>query len=250
MQKKTAETLLKNYVTPAELKFKYLPGEKILVDSFYIGVGQNIKYIAFMTNKRIILRMADWVDIATIGCVDMRFINWSDVEAITFEGISTDFKKSIKKLTTKEAFLGPANFFLSGKVIDFSPEKESVNYFYGLMGNAELLSNLAYPNSKEWKEAIFPVLNQMSKDYDFPLLILGEEEGYSKYSNDKNNNAIKAKEKVISISYQENKLTVYGVGVLLLVVLFLVLFKTIGATITILLFAVLGYFAYKKFKNN
>ena len=140
---------------------------------------------------------------------------------------------------------------MSGKVVDFSPEKETVNYLYGFMGNAEILPNLAYPNLKEWKEAIYPVLNQMSKDYDFPLLILNEEEeGYSKYSNDKNNNAIKAKEKVISIYYQENKLIVYGVGIFLIVVLFLVLFNTIGKTITILLFAVLGYFAYKKFKNN
>ena len=71
----------------------------------------------------------------------------------------------------------------------------------------------------------------------------------SKYSNDKNNNAIKAKEKVVSICFQENKLIVYGVGIFLLVVLFLVLLKTIGETITILLFAVLGYFAYKKFKK-
>ena len=132
MQKKTAATLLENYVTPAELKFKYLPGEKILVDSFYIGQGSYLKYVVFFTNKRIILRQPDWVDIDSIGrFADMRFINWSDVEAIT---IGTKNPKDIlKSIFSKEAFTMSANFFLSGKVIDFSPEKESINHFFGLM---------------------------------------------------------------------------------------------------------------------
>ena len=193
MEKKTAATLLENYITPAELKFEYLPGEKLLVDSFLSKTGTYMNYVVFLTNKRIILRQPDWVDVDAARFADMRFINWSDVESIVF-GLGSANRKS---LFSKE-FFTTGNFFLSGKVIDFSPEKESDNYFYGTIGHKELFANLSYSSEKEFRDVFFPALNKMSKEYDFPLLVRESEKGYTQYSNDKNNDAIKAYEKCVS----------------------------------------------------
>ena len=191
------------------------------------------------------MRQPDWVDIDSIGrFADMRFINWSDVESIVVGGHG-DWKKIFSK-----EFFTAGNFFLSGKVIDFSPEKESDNYFYGVIGHKELLANLAYSSEKEFKDVFFPAINKMSKEYDIPLLVRESEKGYTHYSNDKNNDAIKAYEKCVSSVFKEVKLFVYlGLGGLAIII-FLLLKLYFGTPFAVLVLAIAGYFTYKKFKAN
>ena len=87
----------------------------------------------------------------------------------------------------------------------------------------------------------------MSKEYDIPLLVRESEKGYIHYSNDKNNNAIKAYEKCVSSVFQNVKLYFYvGLGVFSILI-FLLLKAILGTTFAVLVLSIAGYFAYKKF---
>jgi len=137
---KNAQTLLNGYVTPQGLPFDYVEGEELLVDSFnYTSLSRKVSYVAFVTNKRIILKQTKTgLSINANGGIgeafhaDMRFIWFKNAKYLRYE---------------------KGKLVVGGSIVDFSEEGDTDDYDYALIatgfggmtynGNApKLLSDL------------------------------------------------------------------------------------------------------------
>ena len=117
---KNAQTLLNGYVTRKGLPFEYVEGEELLVDSFnYTSNSRRVSYVAFVTNKRIILKQTQsgvsfnangWIGEACHA--DMRFVWFKDAKYIGFK---------------------PGTLIIGGTIVDFSEEEKSNDYDHALI---------------------------------------------------------------------------------------------------------------------
>jgi len=137
---KNAQTLLNGYVTPQGIPFEYVEGEELLVDSFnYTSMSRKVSYVAFITNKRIILKQTQFgISTNVNGGIGEAF--HADMRFIWFDGV--------KYLRCEKGKL-----IIGGSIVDFSQDDDSDDYDYAVIatgfggmtynGNApKLLSDL------------------------------------------------------------------------------------------------------------
>ena len=126
---KNAQTLLNGYVTPQGLPFEYVEGEELLVDSFnYTSMSRKVSYVAFITNKRIILKQTQFgISTNVNGGIgeafhaDMRFIWFEDVKYLRCE---------------------KGKLIVGGSIVDFSQDEDSDDYDYAVIATGGLISDL------------------------------------------------------------------------------------------------------------
>ena len=84
----------------------------------------------------------------------MKFINWKDITGIVY-GYHKLFHFPIGK---------GANLRILGKVVDFSPEGDSVNFDVGVAKYGGFLGGLSYSDNKNFEKVLLPVLKKLSEE--------------------------------------------------------------------------------------
>ena len=231
---KNAESLLSNYKIPAGLEFKFLPGEEILIDSFsFKSAAINCSYVGFISNKRFIFKQTTFGAADEARHADMKFINWSDINGIVYGNSKIGFMP-----------FSVGNFRLLGKVVDFSPEGESVNYELGVLVRG--MGGLSYANKKDLEDVLLPTLKKMALEHKIPF---GTTEEYRDFSTIGDEEISRITEKVNSLFIDSYKPILYVSGGIIVLLVIMILISLTSFTFVFLLsLAVIGgYFAYKKF---
>ena len=169
----------------------------------------------------------------------MKFINWKDITGIVY-GYHKLFPFPIGK---------GANLRILGKVIDFSPEGESVNFDVGVIKNAGLLGGLSYSNMKNFEKVLLPVLKKLSEENEISF---GTSEEYSEFATVNSNETAKIIEKANSLYIESYKATIYLLLGLIGILGLWILISLTSFTFVFLLGLLIigGFFAYKKYVKS
>ena len=236
--KQRAKNLLTNYKIPAGLEFKYLPGEEILVDSFsFVSSSLICSYIGFITNERFIFKQTQGLGSAEeLKHADMKFINSKDITGIVY-GYHKLFPFPIGK---------GANLRILGKVVDFSPEGDSVNFDVGVAKYGGFLGGLSYSDNKNFEKVLLPVLKKLSEENEISF---GTSEEYSQFATVNSDETAQIIKKANSLYIESYKTTLYVLLGLIGILALWILISLTSFTFVFLLGLLIigGFFAYKKY---
>ena len=233
-----AKSLLTNYKIPAGLKFEYLPGEEILVDSFsFVSQSLICSYVGFITNERFIFKQTQGFGSADeLKHADMKFINWKDITGIVY-GYHKLFPFPIGK---------GVNLRILGKVVDFSPEGDSANFDVGIIKHGNFLGGLSYSDMKSFEKVLLPVLKKLSEENKISF---GTSKEYSEFATANSDETSKITKKANSLYIESYRATIYVVlGLIGILGLWILITLTSFTFIFVLaLILISGFFAYKKY---
>ena len=162
---KNASNVLNGYVSPKGLEFKFEQGEEILVDSFeFWSRPKNLNYIAFITNKRFIFKIATTIgrNQASIKLTnaDLCFLNWNEVTGMYYE-------KGYLRIVGEGSKL----------VREFTPEGDSTGWESGKIRTG--MGGLSYVDINNLEKDILSSLRKVSEENS---LNFGTSNEYSQYS--------------------------------------------------------------------
>ena len=138
------------------------------------------------------------------------------------------------------------NLRILGKVVDFSPEGDSVNFDVGVAKYGGFLGGLSYSDNKNFEKVLLPVLKKLSEENEISF---GTSEEYSQFATVNSDETAQIIKKANSLYIESYKTTLYVLLGLIGILALWILISLTSFTFVFLLGLLIigGFFAYKKY---